>query len=282
MSEISSYGCAGDLRPRRRRSHHHVDSWRSPSPRTRPSNLAVMGRYVFTPAIFDELARSQPGVGGEIQLTDAMDALIRREGFAGYVFSEGRYDIGQKLDYLRATVELALEHPELGPDFRAFLADLAKRRLARLTRRLAGRRAAGPLPVAAMIPLAEARARVLAGCGRSQPRAHALADARGLRHRRRRGGDRAVPPFPNTAVDGFAVRAADVAEASPGRPARLGGGGHARRRCRARPGGRARRGRADHDRGAAAARRRRGGDGRGQPPVGRRRHRRADAPAPGG
>ena len=75
------------------------------------------------------LAKVRPGVGGEIQLTDAMDALIRREGFAGYVFSEGRYDIGQKLDFLRATVELALDHPELGADFRLFLADLAKRRL---------------------------------------------------------------------------------------------------------------------------------------------------------
>ena len=87
-----------------------------------------MGRYVFTPAIFEHLAAIEPGVGGEIQLTDAMDRLRQAEGMSGYVFSEGRYDIGQKQDFLRATVELALEHPELGPEFARFLAELARRR----------------------------------------------------------------------------------------------------------------------------------------------------------
>jgi UTP--glucose-1-phosphate uridylyltransferase len=67
-------------------------------------------------------------VGGELQLTDAMAVVARRDGMTGVVFSEGRYDIGQKQDYLRATVEIALGHPELGPDFALFLADLAKRR----------------------------------------------------------------------------------------------------------------------------------------------------------
>ena len=128
MSEISSYGCAA-VSERRGPVATITKLVEKPKPEDAPSNLAVMGRYVFTPAVFDELATVRPGVGGEIQLTDAMDALIRREGFAGYVFSEGRYDIGQKQDFLRATVELALEHPELGPDFRLFLADLAKRQL---------------------------------------------------------------------------------------------------------------------------------------------------------
>jgi UTP--glucose-1-phosphate uridylyltransferase len=129
FSEISSYGCAA----------HEPASPGSPlvsitrlvekpRPEDAPSNLAVMGRYVFTPDIFDHLARVRPGVGGEIQLTDAMDTLVREVGMSGYVFVDGRYDIGQKLDFLRATVELALEHPELGADFHSYLADLAKRR----------------------------------------------------------------------------------------------------------------------------------------------------------
>jgi UTP--glucose-1-phosphate uridylyltransferase len=128
MSEISSYGCA-EVSARDGAVATITSLVEKPKPEDAPSNLAVMGRYVFTPTVFDELDKVRPGVGGEIQLTDAMDALIRREGFSGYVFSEGRYDIGQKLDFLRATVELALEHPELGPDFRLFLADLSKRRL---------------------------------------------------------------------------------------------------------------------------------------------------------
>ena len=129
MSEISSYGCAavdGEVgAPNRLRITKLVEK---PKAEEAPSNLAVMGRYVFGPRIFDELAHVRPGVGGEIQLTDAMDTLVAAEGMIGYVFSEGRYDIGQKLDFLRATVELALEHPELGPSFTSYLRDLAKRR----------------------------------------------------------------------------------------------------------------------------------------------------------
>ena len=67
-----------------------------------------MGRYLFTPAIFDKLEKLEPGVGGEIQLTDAIAGLLDDEPVYGYVFSEGRFDIGKKIDYLRATVELAL------------------------------------------------------------------------------------------------------------------------------------------------------------------------------
>ena len=91
-----------------------------------PSNLAVMGRYVFTPAIFDALAQVQPGVGGEIQLTDAIALLMKEQDVYGYTFSEGRYDTGNKLDYLRATVELAARREDLGPAFRAYLADFVR------------------------------------------------------------------------------------------------------------------------------------------------------------
>jgi UTP--glucose-1-phosphate uridylyltransferase len=126
MDEISSYGCA-EVSGREGNLARITRLVEKPRPEDAPSNLAVMGRYVFTPTIFDELAKVRPGVGGEIQVTDAMDGLARGEGISGLVFSEGRYDIGQKQDFLRATVELALDHPELGPDFRTFLADLAKR-----------------------------------------------------------------------------------------------------------------------------------------------------------
>jgi UTP--glucose-1-phosphate uridylyltransferase len=87
-----------------------------------PSNLAVMGRYVFTPEIFDALAQVQPGVGGELQLTDGIALLMRDQEVYGYTFSEGRYDTGNKLDYLRATVELAARREDLGPAFREYLA----------------------------------------------------------------------------------------------------------------------------------------------------------------
>src|SRR3954454_12256019 len=93
-----------------------------PSVADAPSNLAVMGRYVFTPEIFDALAQVQPGVGGEIQLTDAIALLLQDQEVYGYTFSEGRYDTGNKLDYLRATVELAARREDLGPAFRAYLA----------------------------------------------------------------------------------------------------------------------------------------------------------------
>ncbi len=70
----------------------------------------------------------RPGVGGEIQLTDAIGLLLGEQTVYGYTFSEGRYDIGNKLDYLRATVEIAIDRDDLGPEFRAFLVQLLKDR----------------------------------------------------------------------------------------------------------------------------------------------------------
>jgi UTP--glucose-1-phosphate uridylyltransferase len=99
-----------------------------PKPEDAPSELAVMGRYVFTPQIFDAISRTKPGVGGEIQLTDAIGALLGEQSVFGYVFEHGRFDIGKKLDYLRATVELALDRDDLGPEFAAFLTEVVKRR----------------------------------------------------------------------------------------------------------------------------------------------------------
>jgi UTP--glucose-1-phosphate uridylyltransferase len=87
-----------------------------------------MGRYVFTPEIFGAIDRTKPGVGGEIQLTDAIAILLAEQPVYGFVFEDGRFDIGKKLDYLRATVELAADREDLGPEFRRFLADLVQRK----------------------------------------------------------------------------------------------------------------------------------------------------------
>jgi UTP--glucose-1-phosphate uridylyltransferase len=93
-----------------------------------PSNLAAMGRYVFTPEIFDALRETAPDERGEIQLTDAINLLAQQQTVYCYVFEGLRYDIGKKLDYLRATVEMAIDREDLGPEFRAFLADLVQRK----------------------------------------------------------------------------------------------------------------------------------------------------------
>jgi UTP--glucose-1-phosphate uridylyltransferase len=88
-----------------------------------------MGRYVFTPGIFDALLEIRPGVGGEIQLTDAIELLLQTEDVHGWVFTDGRFDVGRKIDYLRATVELALVRSDLGDEFREYLVDLVQNRL---------------------------------------------------------------------------------------------------------------------------------------------------------
>jgi len=105
-----------------------LDIVEKPQPAVAPSGLAVMGRYVFTPEIFDKLEVVQPGFGGEIQLTDAIGLLLEDQTVYGYRFEEGRYDIGKKLDYLRATVEIAIDREDLGPEFRAFLSELVRRK----------------------------------------------------------------------------------------------------------------------------------------------------------
>jgi UTP--glucose-1-phosphate uridylyltransferase len=95
-----------------------------PAPEEAPSNLGVTGRYVLPPAVFDYLASTKPGRGGEIQLTDALRQLARKEGLYSYTFDGKSYDAGDKLGFLKATVELGLENPEFGAEFRAYLKTL--------------------------------------------------------------------------------------------------------------------------------------------------------------
>ena len=86
-----------------------------------PSNLAIIGRYILTPDIFAELEKTQPGAIGEIQITDAMRALLKQRPFYAVRFKGTRYDAGDKLGFLIATVEFGLKHEELAPEFREYL-----------------------------------------------------------------------------------------------------------------------------------------------------------------
>jgi UTP--glucose-1-phosphate uridylyltransferase len=92
-----------------------------PAPGTAPSNLAVMGRYVLTPKIFEKLEQTQRGAGGEIQLTDAIHALMDEQSVFGYAFEGKRYDAGTTMGWLQASVELALTRPEFAEAFRKYL-----------------------------------------------------------------------------------------------------------------------------------------------------------------
>jgi UTP--glucose-1-phosphate uridylyltransferase len=92
-----------------------------PKPAEAPSNLGVIGRYVLTPRIFDMLAEVTPGTGGEIQLTDAISALLAHERVLAVRLPGKRYDCGSKLGYLQATLEYGLRHPETGEQFARYL-----------------------------------------------------------------------------------------------------------------------------------------------------------------
>jgi UTP--glucose-1-phosphate uridylyltransferase len=120
--DISSYGCA-QVKPLQGNVVQVADLIEKPSPEEAPSNLAVMGRYIFGPEIFEVLAETKPGRGGEIQLTDAIKTLAEQEPVYGWTFRNGRFDVGNKLDYLQATVDLALEREDIGPAFRSYLVE---------------------------------------------------------------------------------------------------------------------------------------------------------------
>ena len=95
-----------------------------PSPDVAPSRLGVAGRYILTPGVFHEIASQPRGVGGEIQLTDGIASLLRREKVFAYRYEGHRHDCGSKEGFLQANVELALAHPTLGPGFRDYLKSL--------------------------------------------------------------------------------------------------------------------------------------------------------------
>jgi UTP--glucose-1-phosphate uridylyltransferase len=124
-SEISAYGCA-DVAAVDGEDFVRINKMvEKPTPEEAPSNLAVIGRYVLNPAVFDVLEETGPGRGGEIQLTDALQTLAASEGEGGgvygVVFRGRRYDTGDKLSYLKAVVTIASDRPDIGEDLRSWL-----------------------------------------------------------------------------------------------------------------------------------------------------------------
>lgn len=121
--QLSAYGVveADEVSPGLYRIRSLVEK---PKPEEAPSNLAIIGRYVLTPQIFDSLTRIAPGAGGEIQLTDGMRYLLGSQPIYGLKFEGRRFDAGDKQGFLRATVEFGLKHPTLGAAFRSYLREM--------------------------------------------------------------------------------------------------------------------------------------------------------------
>ena len=123
--ETSRYGVIGGQQsPTDPRLYHVTDLVEKPEPSKAPSNLAIIGRYVLTPKIFEKLEQTPRGAGGEIQLTDAIQALMQEQDVYGYAFDGVRYDAGTTMGWLKASVELALQRPEMGTEFRRYLQSL--------------------------------------------------------------------------------------------------------------------------------------------------------------
>jgi UTP--glucose-1-phosphate uridylyltransferase len=124
---ISSYGVL-DVKPVDSRFGERLYEIKNmvekPKPEDAPSNLAIIGRYILTPAIFDCLANTKAGAGGELQLTDGMRLLLQKEKMYAYVYEGRRHDTGDKLGFLKATVEFALKREDLGQPFREYLKGL--------------------------------------------------------------------------------------------------------------------------------------------------------------
>ncbi len=124
--QVSSYGIVAGAATHNPRLMHVSDMVEKPSLDEAPSRMAVLGRYIISPAIFDILGTTQPGKGGEIQLTDALKILAQREEVYAYDFEGKRYDLGDKLGFLQATVEFALRRSDLGAPFRAYLKEFVE------------------------------------------------------------------------------------------------------------------------------------------------------------
>ncbi len=122
---ISAYGVlAGSRDAHNERIYNCTGMVEKPKLEDAPSNQAIIGRYILTPAVFGLLEKTQPGAGGEIQLTDGIKALLQQEKVFGYTFEGKRFDAGDKFGMLQATVEFALKRPEFGNRFREFLKGL--------------------------------------------------------------------------------------------------------------------------------------------------------------
>lgn len=124
--KVSSYGIVAGTQTDNARLMRVSDMVEKPSQEEAPSRMAVLGRYIIKPEIFDILAQTQPGKGGEIQLTDALKVLARQDAVYAYDFVGKRYDVGDKLGFLKATVEFALRREDLGAAFKDYLKELTQ------------------------------------------------------------------------------------------------------------------------------------------------------------
>ena len=124
--QVSSYGVVAGEEINGSSLLKVTDMVEKPDPEEAPSNMAVLGRYIISSSIFDILEKTPPGKGGEIQLTDALKVLAKNEPVWAYNFTGKRYDVGDKLGFLKATVEFALRRDDLGDEFKAYLMDLLK------------------------------------------------------------------------------------------------------------------------------------------------------------
>ena len=125
--QLHKYGViAGEPDPSEPDVFHVTDMVEKPGPTNAPSNLCIIGRYVLSPDIFDHIDSARPGQGGEIQLTDAMRAQAHEKPIRAIRYSGSRFDVGSKADWLRATVRLAADRTDLGPEFRAFLREVVQ------------------------------------------------------------------------------------------------------------------------------------------------------------
>ena len=124
--KVSSYGVVGGEEIAGANLLKVTDMVEKPDVGEAPSNMAVLGRYIISSSIFDILEKTPPGKGGEIQLTDALKVLAKNEPVWAFNFEGQRYDVGDKLGFLKATVEFALRREDLGTEFRAYLNDVLK------------------------------------------------------------------------------------------------------------------------------------------------------------
>jgi UTP--glucose-1-phosphate uridylyltransferase len=123
--EIARYGI---IKPKKvaKNVYQVMDMVEKPEPSKAPSNLAIMGRYVLTPEVFQELQSTNLGVGGEIQVTDGLKRLLQRQAIFGYEIEGDHYDAGTIPGWIKATIAMALKHPEIGPELKDYLIHLAR------------------------------------------------------------------------------------------------------------------------------------------------------------
>ena len=124
---VSSYGIVDGKTVPGKKIMRVTKMVEKPSIEDAPSRTAILGRYIITPDVFEILRRTEPGKGGEIQLTDALQVMASREAVFAYCFEGKRYDVGDKLGFLKANVEYALRRPDLGGPFRDYLTQLVKK-----------------------------------------------------------------------------------------------------------------------------------------------------------